>query len=230
MATPTTQALTDVRTRILGSSYTVWTALNSPILWCVDIEHESPRTVADPVPIQPLNYIRPAEILVPRAISYGRIVMNVIETYGHKPWEYLNGFFPSNAFTTPSENQGFSDLADVLNYMQDQLTDSNAKSQIELYRIIRTPASNGAAKPWYVTHFEGVRITDIRENEKANTNAMQNNLQITAMYTRKVDSQISAATVASLTGVNATVPNTSPIYDNAVGGGNGAVGGGYFGD
>jgi hypothetical protein len=220
---------TNYRTRIIGSSYTVWTANSKPIIWCVDIDHESPRTVADPVPIQPLNYIRPAEIIVPRAISYGKITMNVIETYGNKPWDYLNGFFPDKSYNSTSEdNQTFSDLADVLNYMQDQLTNSDASSLIELYRIIRTPGSStsvktaGSANPWYVTKFEGVRITDIRENEKANTNAMQNNLQIECMYTRKVD------TYFDPTGDNFNVGGAgfTGIPTGAISDG----GGGYFGD
>ena len=227
MATPT--YLTNARTRIIGSSYTVWTSNGAPIVWCIDIDHESPRTVADPVPIQPLNYIRPAEIIVPRAISAGKITMNVIETYGNKPWDYLNGFFPAKkSYNNTSESptsDTLSDLADVLNYMQDQLTDSNAQSTIELYRIIRTPASNGNPQPWYVTHFEGVRIVDIRENEKANTNAMQNNLQIECMYTRKVDTQIANPT-GTTNGVGGGIP-VGAISDNVVGG---AGGGGYFGD
>jgi len=218
-----TVANLNYRTRIVGSSYTVWTANGAPVVWCVDIDHESPRTVADPVPIQPLNYIRPAEIIVPRAISYGKITMNVIETYGHKPWEHLNGFFPQNKAYQTSEADSVADLADVLNYMQDQLTSSDASSLIELYRIIRTPASattagSGSVNNWYVTRFAGVRITDIRENEKANTNAMQNNFTIEAMYTRKYDSQFTpggSATVNAANGAGAfgsAVPS-GPIGD-----------------
>jgi hypothetical protein len=217
----TANPLTNLRTRVVGSSYTVWTALGNPIVWCVDIDHESPRAVAEAVPIQPLNYIRPAEILVPRAVSYGKITMNVIETYGNKPWEYLNGFFPKNSYTGPG---GLNDLADVLNYMADQLTDNNAQSQIKLYRIIRTPGNAGATQDWYLTEFDGVRIVDIRENEKANTNAMQNNLQIEAWYTRKIDSSITPSGASTYTGVSGGVVPTGGIADTAGGGV------GYLGD
>jgi hypothetical protein len=214
-AAPTTAL--SYRTRILGSSYTVWTVDDKPIVWCVEVQHQSPRTVADPVPIQPLNYIRPAEIAVARAISAGEIVMNVIETYGAKPWDYLNNLFPNaNSYGAQTANAtNYSDLADVLHYMQDYLTNADASSRIQLYRVIRTPGNNGKPSPWYVTEFEGVRITDIRENETATTNAMQNNLTITCMYTQKIDTNWSAG--SGQQGLNGTLTN-GPVSDKSVGG------------
>jgi hypothetical protein len=210
----TTTSSLNYRTRILGSSYTVWTIEDKPIVWCVSVQHQSPRLVADAVPIQPLNYLRPAEIAVPRAISAGEIVMNVIETYGNKPWDYLNNLFPQ-ANSYGKNGTPYSDLADVMRYMQDQLTDIDAQSSIKLYRIIRTPGSNGAAQPWYVTEFTGVRITDIRENETATTNAMQNNLEITCMYTAKIDSVFDGST--GFSGATQTL-DKGPALDKYAGG------------
>lgn len=210
----TTTSTLNYRTRILGSSYTVWTIQDKPIVWCVSVQHQSPRLVADAVPIQPLNYLRPAEIAVPRAISAGEIVMNVIETYGNKPWDYLNNLFPTANSYGKNGGAPFSDLADVMHYMQDQLTDQDAQSNINLYRIIRTPGSNGTQQPWYVTEFTGVRITDIRENETATTNAMQNNLEITCMYTAKIDSVFNGAGFSAAT----QTLNTGPALDQYQGG------------
>ena len=211
----TTVANRNFRTREPGSTFTVWTVNGAPVVFCVEVDHQSPAPVADAVPIQPLNYIRPAEIVTARAISVGRITMNVIETYGNKPWDYLNGLFPnSNPYGIGASGNaapGYNDLADVLYYMQETLTDNQGQSSINLYRVIRTPASFGVPQPWYVTEFMGVRIVDIRENERVNIATMQNNLTIDCMYTRKIDMHFDASTGGQGVAVNGPTPISDTI-------------------
>ena len=201
-------AANQYRTRVLGSSYTVWSVgtasgAKTPIVWCVEVAHKSPSPVAQAMPIHPLNYIRPAEIVTPRAITYGEITLNVVETYGNKAWDYLATLFPASNWGSIGKTNGPNDLADIFNYMAEYLSGSgqigDSNSQIALQRLIRTPGTNGL---WYVTDYHGVKIVDIREDEDATTGAMQNNLTISCWYTHKTDNAIKLANPAATGGGN----------------------------
>lgn len=186
------------RVRVVGSGYTVWKINNRPILYCIEVSHRSPQTVGQATEIHPLNYIRPVEILVPRAISHGEIVMNVVETYNSKIWDSFVGddgnplFNRQNAGGTgPMLSSGkATDLADIVNEMATHLTKSDGSSLINLQRLVKTSySSDTPVVNWVLTTYHGVRITDIREDETGRTEALQNNLQITAWYTSKTDEE-----------------------------------------
>lgn len=188
------------RVRVLGSGYTVWKINNRPILYCIEVSHRSPQTVAGATEIHPLNYLRPVEILVPRAITHGEIVMNVVETYNNKIWDAFvdtdgNPLFNKvNAGGTgpnKTDNKAM-DLADIINEMASFLTSSTGQSLITLSRLVKTPwNSDTNSVLWTQTDYKGVRITDIREDETSRTEALQNQLQITVWYTAKTDTTFS---------------------------------------
>lgn len=162
------------RIRIVGSSFTAWTVEGSPIAYCIEVSHRSPQTVAPAVEVHPLNYIRPVEILVPRAITHGEIVLSVVETYEDRIWSH----FGNNIFANNLE-----DLADVINYQIHNHTTADGGSTLELQRIIRVPANQGSGMKQQVWSFEGVRVVDARVDETARTETMQNTLQMTVWYT-----------------------------------------------
>lgn len=186
------------RVRVVGSGYTVWKINNRPILYCIEVSHRSPQTVAQAAEIHPLNYLRPVEILVPRAITHGEIVMNVVETYGKKIWDSFvgddgNPLFnrqgPGGTGPNLSSNKA-TDLADIVNEMSSHLTKSDGQSLISLQRLVKTAwSSDTPTVNWILTTYHGVRITDIREDETARTETLQNNLQITVWYTSKTDEE-----------------------------------------
>lgn len=160
------------RIRVVGSAFTVWKVNNQPIVYCTEVSHRAPQPVAQATEIHPLNYIRPVEILVPRSITHGELVLSVVEAYNTRIWQNFGNYFGTLSQTTEV------DLGDVLNAMAMNLTNADGSSQIQLNRIIRNP--NGA---WEVTNFNGVRIVDIRDDETARTETLQNELQMTVWYT-----------------------------------------------
>lgn len=161
------------RARVLGHAYTLWVWGGSPVAYCTNITHKSPSPLGSPVPVQPLNYVRPAEIAVGRAIGEGTISMTVVELYGHRPWDHLGGSFDGAAI---------NDLADVFHKVQRELTEFG-NTPINLIRVIRPPA--GAI---YVEKYQNVRILDIREDEQVATDSVINQLQMTVAYTHKINS------------------------------------------
>jgi hypothetical protein len=163
-------AILDPRVRITGHAYTLWLWGENPIAYAVNVSHTSPQPLAQAVDIQPLNYVRPAEIATGRAITRGELTMTVIELYGHKPWEHLGGSFTSD---------NIQDLADVFHKVQRDLTE-HSSSPIRLARVIRPPGGGVWVEKYY-----NVRILDIREDENVTTDALQNQLTITVGYTHK---------------------------------------------
>lgn len=165
------------RIRVVGSAFTIWKVKNRPVLYCLEVSHRSPQPISAAVEVHPLNYIRPVEILTPRAITHGEIVMQVVETYGNRIWSLFGA--DQNGNDGYFSNPNLQDLADVLNTQLMTHTDGNGQSALKLSRIIKNP--NGS---WKSIDFEGVRVVDIREDETTRTETLQNNLQITCWYTR----------------------------------------------
>lgn len=163
-------AILDPRVRITGHAYTLWIWGNSPIAYCTNVTHTSPQPLAQAVDIQPLNYVRPAEIATGRAITRGEMTMTVIELYGHEPWDHLGGSFQS---------EDLQDLADIFHKVQRDLTE-HGNSPITLVRVIRPPGGGV-----YIEKYYGVRILDIRQDENTTTDSLQNQLTITVGYTYK---------------------------------------------
>jgi hypothetical protein len=146
---------------------------NSPIAFATEVSHTSPSPLSQAVTVHPLNYIRPAEIVVNRAIGNGVIVLNINEMYGYDVWEHLSNDYRIN---------GFQDLADVLHWQNRHKTEfSVASEQTRILKVIRHPQGN-----IYVTEYKNPRIVDLREDETVNAGAMTNVLQVTVWYTHKV--------------------------------------------
>lgn len=169
------------RARIVGSAFTVWRVGGTPIIYCIEVSHRSPQPITGAVDIHPLNYIRPAEILTPRSITHGEIVLQVVEVYGERIWQNFGTYFEDERGNTTE-----TDLADLLNKQLITLTDSNGESRISLSRIVRVPMGDSpdeGSVEYEITDFKGVRIVDVRDDETTRTETLQNNLQMTVWYT-----------------------------------------------
>lgn len=162
-------SVTDPRVRVAGHSYSLWLWGETPVAYCTNVSHTSPQPLASAVAVQPLNYVRPAEIVTGRAIGPGEISMTVTELYGHKPWQHLGGSFDGD----------IEDLADVFHKVQKSLTEFGA-TPIRFARVIRPPQGGVWVEKYY-----GIRVTDIREDENVSVETLQNTFGMTIQYTHK---------------------------------------------
>lgn len=164
-------AIVDPRVRVAGHSYSLWIWGQSPVAYCTNVRHTSPQPLAAAVAVQPLNYVRPAEIVTGRAVGPGEISMTVTELYGVKPWQHLGGSFQNE--------DTIQDLADVFHKVQRDLTEFS-NTPITFVRVIRPPGGGVFLEKYY-----GIRITDIREDENVAVETLQNTFDITIQYTYK---------------------------------------------
>jgi len=168
------------RVRQTGSAFTAWQFTGSAsnqaspnFILCQEVSHRAPQPIAQPVEIHPLNYLRPTEIVVPRAISHGEITLTIMESFNKSIFDQLGFNYPENSI---------HDLADFFNWM---MTSSDAiddlGSKIELVRVIRDP---NPTRPYRKKIFEGAKIIDIRDDETTTVDSTVNPLQITVWYTK----------------------------------------------
>ena len=167
------------RARQTGSAFTAWRitgtgTTNKILALCQEVSHRSPQPVAGAVEVHPLNYLRPTEILVPRAITHGEITMTVLETYNNNIWSILRDVFPS----IPA---GTNDLADLFTWMMtNAAVNDTTGSTISLQRVIRDPNST----VWRFKTFEKARIVDVRDDESVTVDSLVNPLTLTVWYTK----------------------------------------------
>ena len=175
------------RARQTGSAFTAWTlsttgtgGVTSKILaLCQEVSHRSPQPVTGAVEVHPLNYLRPTEIIVPRAITHGEITLTVLETFDKSIWGTLKEVFetPSNSATL----SGIKDLADFFTWMMtDASMNTDAGSALNLQRVVRNPNSD----TWRVKTFENARIIDVRDDESVTVDSLVNPLTMTVWYTK----------------------------------------------
>jgi len=168
------------RARQTGSAFTAWkfsTPANTDgLILCQEVSHRSPTPIAGAVEVHPINYLRPTEIIVPRAIQHGEIVLNIIESFSKSIYDQIG----LNYGTTK-----INDLADLFNWMMTSpsAVDRNG-SKIELIRVIRDVNPDGAFR---MKKFEGARIVDVREDETTRVDTTINPLQVVVWYTKLSD-------------------------------------------
>lgn len=192
-----------IRARQTGSAFTAWRitgggpgAPNKILALCQEVSHRSPQPVAGAVEVHPLNYLRPTEILVPRAITHGEITMTVLETYDNNIWAILREVFPSIP-------DGTNDLADLFTWMMTNAAVNNENgSTITLQRVIRDPNSS----TWRFKTFEKARIVDVRDDENATVDSLVNPLTLTVWYTKLTE------TTQTLPTNSHTAPAVDPVW------------------
>jgi hypothetical protein len=177
------------RARQTGSAFTAWTistgslggsGVTSKILaLCQEVSHRSPQPVTGAVEVHPLNYLRPTEIIVPRAITHGEITLTVLETFDKSIWGTLKEVFETN--DNRATLAGIKDLADFFTWMMtDASMNSDAGSALSLQRVVRNPNSD----TWRVKTFENARIIDVRDDESVTVDSLVNPLTMTVWYTK----------------------------------------------
>lgn len=192
------------RVRQTGSAFTAWQFTGatsnqaSPnFILCQEISHRAPQPIAQPVEIHPLNYLRPTEIVVPRAISHGEITLTIMESFNKSIFDQLGFNYRENSI---------HDLADFFNWMMtspEAIDDLGSK--IQLLRVIRDP---NPTQRYRKKIFEGAKIIDIRDDETTTVDSTVNPLQVTVWYTK-----LSKVETEDNTNNNSLVPGTNQVKD-----------------
>lgn len=169
------------RARQTGSAFTAWqittpAGANPNFILCQQVSHRSPQPIAQPVEVHPLNYLRPTEIIVPRAVSHGEITLTVMESFSNTVFNQLGIDYNGKTIV---------DLADFFNWMMTdpKAVDANG-SRIQLIRVIRDPNPTGQYRKKI---FTGARIVDVRDDETTTVDSTLNPLQVTVWYTKLID-------------------------------------------
>jgi len=178
------------RVRQTGSAFTAWAFIGaasqqSTFILCQEVAHRSPQPIAPAVEVHPLNYLRPTEIIVPRAISHGEITLTIMESFDKSIYEQLG-----LAYGTTQIN----DLADLFNWMMtNPAATGDDGSQIKLVRVIRDPNPRSG---FTTKEFLGARIVDVREDETTRVDSTINPLQVSVWYTKLVNTSNPPVTTA----------------------------------
>jgi len=155
--------------RVGGSGFTWFQFRGTAMGYAQALGYTSPQPVAQPVAVQPLNYVRPVEVVTPRAIGNGTLTVQFIDHWNLPVWSRL-GF---NA----------NDLADVFagQWQHDQ-------GDLHGSVIVRGP-QGGAKKRLLIRHFIGLKVVDIRDDETVDITTMLLNKPVTFWYRKSFFTQ-----------------------------------------
>ncbi len=127
-----------------------------------NIRVTSVSPVAAAIPIQPLNALRPAEIVTSRAHGHGVINLFLTELYNFAVWQRLAGL------------AGSRDIIDIMEYLAG--VDNGAR----ITKYVRTPGKNTA--DYYDTYHNCV-ITRVADDEDVRIDTMNVQKEIEVWYT-----------------------------------------------
>jgi hypothetical protein len=113
--------------------------------------------------IQPLNALRPIEIVTPRAHTNGTIVLTLTELYNEAIWQRLAGL------------AGSRDIIDIMEYLAG--VDNGAR----ITKYVRTPGGSNTGD--YYETFHNCVITRVSDDETIRIDTMSINKEIEVWYT-----------------------------------------------
>lgn len=203
MATPTPQN----RVRVAGAGFTLLLWNSQPVAFCEQVAHTSPRPIAPPSFIQPMDEPYVVETLLSPAAGPGTLTLNLYELFGSggtasKVWDRLganvgsglsqpfgnnssgtaNGQFNTSQFLnslTPGSGS-FSGAVDIVDLflIQAQLT----PDQMRISKIIRPLSARGLEDTAYTEDYVGCMITDMVDGETVAVGTKEVIKQITVTY------------------------------------------------
>lgn len=220
-----TTATTQNRVRIAGAGFTLFTYGGQPITFCEQVQHQSPRPVAQFSAIQPMDEPYPVEILTPPAAGPGQLTLNMFELFGSgghasKAWDRLGAAVgtASNPFgglvnsgqgnvstllpnLTPG-NGPFAGAVDIVDIFirQAQLD----PTQMQIVKIIR-PLSAGANAPAYTEEYVGCMIVDVADGETVQVGTVEILKQLTVAYRYLTRNGVPSQAFAQRDGVQSNI-------------------------
>ena len=170
--------------RVGGSGFTAFHWAGQVIGWAQSVGHTSPRPVADPVPIQPLDQQYPMQIITPQAVGPGTLQLQMFELYNTKVWDQIMNVtdtqIQSDAVGTNGRRQIYSNLAEIFQRL------SAINTPISCYKIIYPPNTGirgGPKTRKYADKYYGVAVVDVRDDEIIQIGTMEVVKNMTLMYT-----------------------------------------------
>lgn len=152
--------------RVGGSGFTWFNFGGNVVAFAQALSITSPAPVADAVAVQPLNWRRPAEIVVPRAIGAGTLTVTGIEMWNQSVWHRLKGL-----------DQAI-DLADVF-----QLMWNRGNADLTASVVVDPPPGRGSSGRKYFRTYHGIKVTNIDDGENIDITTMLLAKTVTFMYT-----------------------------------------------
>jgi len=152
------------RPAIGGSGVTVMKFGGDVVAFCNGVTVTWPSAVTAEVAVQPMDAIRPLEIVTARAIGAGTIALTLTNLYNQQIWDRLAGL------------AGLDDLADIFQYVQ---TEYNGNLTIERY--VTPPIKGGTT---YVEQFLGCVITNVADGQAITNASMLIDRTITLSFRR----------------------------------------------
>lgn len=220
-----TSAITQNRVRVAGAGFTLFTFGGQPITFCEQVAYTSPRPVAPPSYIQPMDEPYAVEILASPAAQPGQLVLNLFELFGSgghasKAWDRLgasvgnasNPFGPlsqsglGNVSTllqnlTPG-NGPFAGAVDIVDiFIRQALMEPQ---QMQIVKIIRPLSAGNNAQP-YTEEYNGCIITDVVDGEQVAVGTVEVIKQITVAFRYLSRNGVVSQAFAQRDGVHASI-------------------------
>jgi hypothetical protein len=149
----------------VGGGFTVfyWSNSTDPggVIGFADrVQVQAVTPVAQPVAVQPLNALRPLEIVTPRAHTYGVLTLTLTDLYNQAVWQRLAGLAKSN------------DIIQIMEYM------ASLNNGVQITKYVEPPSGNT-----YVETFYNCMIARVDDNEDIRIDTMVVNKDIEVWYT-----------------------------------------------
>lgn len=141
-----------IATRLGGSGQTVFTWNSTVIAFAETISVQSPRPVAQPVAVHPMDTRYPTRIMTPIATTMGTLTLQLHDLYNSPAWDKLTIL------------TGANDLASIF----ERVTASN--QEILVSRYVLNPTENNES---YVQSFHNCVVTDVRDDEQIGIGTLQ---------------------------------------------------------
>jgi len=155
------------RPAIGGAGVTVMQFGGEVIAFCNGVTVTWPSAVAEAVAVQPMDAIRPLEIVTARAIGMGTISLTLTNLYNQQIWDRLGG----------GKIAGGDDLADI--FQQVELEYGGGGLTVQ--RVIQPPVKNGKI---YIESFQGCVITNVADGQSITSASMLVDRTISISFTR----------------------------------------------
>lgn len=149
----------------VGGGFTVfhWSNTTDPggVIASADgVQVASVTPVTPAVAVQPMNALRPQEIVTPRAHTNGVLTLTLIDLYGQSVWDRLAGLSGSN------------DIIDIMEYM------ASLNQGVMITKYVEPP--NGKA---YSETFYNCMIVNVTDGENIRIDTMVINKDVEVWYT-----------------------------------------------
>src|SRR4051812_35202300 len=153
----------------VGGGFTVFhwsntTDVGGVIAFADRVQVQAVTPVADAIAVQPMNALRPIEIVTPRAHRHGVLTMTLLDLYNETVWDRLAGITGSN------------DIIDIMEYM------AGLDAGVRITKFVEPPSG----KTYYETYFNCMIVrADDSEDIRIDTMTLPKDIEVWYTFSRK---------------------------------------------